>query len=72
MADLQYAIEIDPAHVRAHRLLLTVSSDQGQWQRALEIAENARRLDPDDPWVCFKLAGVLLEVDRPADALATL
>lgn len=72
VADLQYAIEIDPAHVRAHRLLLTVSSDQGQWQRALEIAENARRLDPDDPWVCFKLAGVLLEVDRPADARATL
>ncbi len=72
VADLQYAIEIDPEHVRAHRLLLTVSSDQGQWQRAYEIAENARRLDPGDPWVCFKLAGVLLELDRPADARATL
>jgi tetratricopeptide (TPR) repeat protein len=72
VADLQYAIEIDPNHVRAHRLLLTVSSDQGQWERALEIAESARRLDPHDPWIRFKLAGVLMALDRPADARAAL
>ncbi len=72
VADLQYAIEIDPEHVRAHRLLLTVSSDQGQWHRALEIAENAVRLDPSDPWIRFKLAAVLVALDRPADARATI
>lgn len=72
VADLQYAIEIDPQHIRAHRLLLTMSSDQGQWQRALEIAENARQLDPNDIRVCFKLAGVLLALDRPADARAAV
>ena len=72
VADLQYAIEIDSDHVRAHRLLLTVSSDQGQWQRALEIAENAVRLDPADPWIRFKLAAVLVALDRPADARATI
>ena len=72
VADLQYAIEIDPGHVRAHRLLLTVTSDQGQRQRALEIAETAIQLDPQDPWVRLKLAGVLLSRDRPADARAVL
>ena len=72
VADLQYAIEIDPEHVRAHRLLLTVSSDQGQWHRALEIAENAVRLDPSDPWIRFKLAAVLVALDRPADARAAI
>ncbi len=72
VADLQYAIEIDPNHVRAHRLLLTVSSDQGQWQRALEIAENAIKLDPADPWIRFKLAAVLVALDRSAEARAAI
>ena len=72
VADLQYAIEIDPGHVRAHRLLLTVTSDQGQRQRALEIAETAIQLDPQDPWIRLKLAGVLLSLDRPADARTVL
>ena len=72
VADLQYAIEIDPRHVRAHRLLLTATADQGQWQRALEIAEAAVELDPSDPWIRFKHATVLLALDRPDDAKATV
>ena len=39
VADLQYAIQIDPQHVRAQRLLLAMTSDQGKWRQALRLAE---------------------------------
>jgi len=68
VADLQYAIEIDPAHARAHRLLLNLATRQGKWAQALRLAETARRLDPEDPWIRLKHARILLAVDRPAEA----
>jgi tetratricopeptide (TPR) repeat protein len=72
VADLLYAIQIDPRHVRAHRLLLAVMSDQGKWTQALQLAETAGRLDPADVWTQLKHAGVLLALDRPAEAKAVL
>ncbi|MFM7244015.1 MAG: tetratricopeptide repeat protein [Planctomycetaceae bacterium] len=72
VADLQYAIQIDPQHVRAHRLLLAMTSEQGKWRQALKLAETASRLDPDDAWTRLKHAGVLLALDRPDDARAVL
>jgi tetratricopeptide (TPR) repeat protein len=72
MADLLYAIQLDPRHVRAHRLLLAMTSEQGKWDEALKLAETAVRLDPQDVWTHIKHAGVLLAVDRPADAVAVL
>ena len=72
VADLQYAIQIDPQHVRAHRLLLAMTSEQGKWRQALKLAESASRLDPDDAWTRLKHAGVLLALDRPEDARAVL
>ena len=72
LADLLYAIQIDPRHVRAHRLLLAMTSDQGKWTQALQLAETAGRLDPADVWTQLKYAGVLLELDRPAEARAVL
>lgn len=72
VADLQYAIEIDPQHVRAHRLLLATTSEQGKWRQALKLAETASRLDPDDAWTRLKHAGVLLALDRPDEARAVL
>jgi tetratricopeptide (TPR) repeat protein len=69
-ADLQYAIEIDPKHLRATRLLLVLMCEQGRWQQALRLAEAAERLDPVDVWTRLKLAGVLLALDRPEEARA--
>jgi len=72
LADLLYAIQLDPRHVRAHRLLLAMTSDQGKWTQALQLAETAGRLDPADVWTQLKYASVLLELDRPAEARAVL
>jgi len=67
VADLQYAIQIDPQHVRAQRLLLAMTSDQGKWRQALRLAESAGRL-----WTKLKHAGVLLALDRPEEARVVL
>ena len=72
LADLQYAIEIDPRHVRAHRLLLTLLCEQGQGQRALAIAEAAERLDPVDIWTRLKCAEMLMALGRTDEARAKL
>jgi tetratricopeptide (TPR) repeat protein len=72
VADLLYAIQLDPRHVRAHRLLLAMTSEQGKWTQALQLAETAGRLDPADVWTQLKHAGVLLALDRPAEAKAVL
>ena len=68
VADLQYAIEIDPRHVRAHRLLLALLSEQGRWQQALAIAEAAEKLDSVDIWTQLKHADVLLALGRADEA----
>ncbi|MFM8735181.1 MAG: tetratricopeptide repeat protein [Pirellulales bacterium] len=72
MADLAYAIRVDPQHVRAHQLLLAMSADQGQWTDALDLATRASRLAPDDTWTRLKHAGVLIALERPDEAVAVL
>ena len=72
VADLNYAIQLDPEHVRAHRLLLAMSSEQGRWYEALRLAETAVRLDPQDIWTRIKHASVLLALDRPDEARVVL
>jgi hypothetical protein len=72
VADLQYAIQIDPQHVRAHRLLLGMTTEQGKWTQAITLAETATRLDPADAWTQLKYASALLALDRPAEARAVL
>jgi len=71
-ADLTYALTIDPGHVRAHRLLLAMASEQGRWSTALRLATEAEKLDPTDAWTRLKRAGVLLALDRPDEARAAL
>ncbi len=70
VADLHYAIEIDPGHVRAHRLLLALLVEQGRWQQALAVAEAVEKLDADDVWTQFKHADVLLALGRADEARA--
>ena len=72
IADLQQAITLDPEHVRAYRLLLGIFSEQGKWKQAQALAERAVKIDPADAWTQLKRAGVLLALDRPADARAVL
>ncbi len=67
-ADLEYAIQLDPQHLRGHQLLLGITCDQGQWKRALVLAESASRLAPDAGWAQLELARVLLALHRPNDA----
>ena len=68
VADLQFAIEIDRRHVRAHRLLLALLCEQGCWQQALATAEAVEALDSSDIWTQLKHADVLLALGRVADA----
>ena len=72
VADLQYAIEIDPTHLRAHRLLLALMVDEGRWQTALKLAEKAEKLGPGDAWTGLKRAEILLALGRPEDADAAI
>jgi tetratricopeptide (TPR) repeat protein len=72
LADLLYAVQIDPQHARAHRLLLAMTSAQGKWTQALELADRAVKIDPADPWTQVKRAGVLIALDRPEEARIAL
>ena len=72
LADLLYAVQIDPQHVRAHKLLLAMTSSQGKWTQAIKLADRAVQLDATDPWTQIKRAGVLIALDRPQEARTAL
>jgi tetratricopeptide (TPR) repeat protein len=72
VADLEYAIEIDPTHLRAHRLLLALMYDEGRFQTALQLANTAEELGPGDAWTGLKRAEVLLRLDRPKEAQSAI
>ena len=72
VADLQYAVEIDPKHLRAHRLLMVLMCEQGKWQQALHLADAAGRIDATDVWTKLKHAGILLTLDRTDEARAAV
>lgn len=67
-ADLQYAIEIDPRHLRGLRLLLALRCEQGKWAEALALARRAEAIDPDDIWTRLKHASVLTALEQTAAA----
>ncbi len=72
VADLNQALNMDPRHVRAQRLLLGIASEQGKWNQALKLAETANALDADDAWTQLKHAGALLALDRAVEARAVV
>ncbi|MFM7034540.1 MAG: hypothetical protein ACKOYJ_05010 [Planctomycetia bacterium] len=63
-ADLHYAVEIDPTHLRALRLLLALRCEQGKWADALALARQAEATDPADIWTRLKHAGVLVTLEQ--------
>lgn len=67
-ADLQYAVEIDPSHLRALRLLLALRCEQGKWSEALSLAQRAEAVDPDDIWTRLKHASVLTALEQTTAA----
>jgi tetratricopeptide (TPR) repeat protein len=67
-ADLQYAIEIDPQHLRGLRLLLALRCEQGKWTEALALAQRAEAVDPNDIWTRLKHASVLTTLEQTAPA----
>jgi len=68
LADLTYAIELDPRHLRAHRLLLVLLAEQGRWQQALKTAAATEAVDPVDVWTRLKHASILVALERFVDA----
>ena len=70
LADLQFAVEIDPQHLRARRLLLGLLCEQGKWRQALAVAEATETLDPVDVWTRLKTASVLMSLERFDEARA--
>ncbi len=67
-ADLEYAIEIDPEHLRALRLLLALRCEQGKWAEASMLAARAEAVDADDIWTRLKHASVLTALEQTVAA----
>lgn len=68
--DLDYALQIDPANVRAMRLLLALLCEQGRWLDAKALAERAEKVDPIDVWTQIKHASVLVALGDVSEAQA--
>lgn len=65
----------DDARRRLKLHMLTQRADtaieQQQWQEASVLLLNAQYLDPDDPWLSYRLASVLREQGRADEGLNT-
>jgi len=68
LLDLKYAVEIDPQHLRARRMLMSLLCEQGKWQQALAIGLATEELDPEDVWTRLKNASVLMSLGRSDEA----
>ena len=66
--DLKFAVELDPQHLRARRMLLALLCEQGKWQQALALGTVTEELDPEDVWTRLKNASVLMALGRHDEA----
>lgn len=64
LADLKFAVTLDPRHLRARRMLLVLLCEQGKWAQALDLARGTEELDPDDVWTRLKTASILASLGR--------
>lgn len=72
LADLKFAVKLDPQHLRARRMLLTLLCEQGRWEQALDLAATTETIDPDDVWTRLKHVSVLMALGRFDDARGRL
>lgn len=56
----------------ANRLFAWGEFDEAAYEESLEVFRNARRLDPLNPLLAVDMAEVLVELDRPEDAIRLL
>lgn len=64
-ADVRRAIALERLLTEAQAAL-----DSQDWDRAARLMTEARRHQPDDAWLAYRLAGALQQLARPADAEA--
>jgi len=67
--ELKRALEIDPNSVDAHMFMSFLKSAQGQLEEAAQEIEEAERLDPLSPPVCFVAVLWYRSADRIEDAI---
>lgn len=72
IVDLKFAVELDPQHLRARRMLLALLCEQGKWQQALVVGTVTEELDPEDLWTRLKNVSVLMALGRYDDARARI
>src|SRR5438477_11681034 len=68
-AELKRALEIDPNSADAHLLMSFLKSAEGQLEEAVQEIEEAERLDPLSPPVCFVAVLWYRSADRIEDAI---
>jgi adenylate cyclase len=68
-AELKRALEINPNSADAHLLMSFLKSAQGELEEAVQEIEEAERLDPLSPPICFVAVTWYLAADRIEDAI---
>ena len=68
-AELKRALEIDPNSADAHLLMSFLKSAQGDLEEAVQEIEEAERLDPLSPPICFVAVLWYRSADRIEDAI---
>src|SRR6266849_714225 len=67
--ELKRALEIDPNSVDAHMFMSFLKSAEGELEEAVQEVEEAERLDPLSPPICFVAVAWYLAADRTEDAI---
>src|SRR5207249_11839216 len=67
--ELKRALEIDPNAVDAHLFMSFLKSAQGELEEAVQEIEEAERLDPLSPPICFVAVLWYRSADRIEDAI---
>ena len=68
-AELKRALEIDPNSGDTHLLMSFLKSAQGELEEAVQEIEEAERLDPLSPPICFVAVLWYRSADRIEDAI---
>jgi TolB-like protein/class 3 adenylate cyclase/Flp pilus assembly protein TadD len=68
-AELKRAMEIDPNSAPAHMFMSFLKSAEGELEEAVNEIQEAERLDPLSPPICFVAVAWYLSADRIEDAL---
>ena len=68
----QQAIQLDSTHVPAYLSYAAMLEDEGEYQSALELTEQAATLSPDNRETDYMLGSLLMRLEREAEAIPYL